>query len=391
MPAQVWSSPAVRAEQTARIMRKACRRHGADVASDLVFCDALWSQDADVFLEAVRACDAGIVVAVGHNPFIEDLTERLTGSRIDFATGGFAAIALAGGAGAGAGGAGAGGEQPAGRLLWFAQGPVSQRWETLVRMEKALAEAAETVEARRDAFFAEPDDVEALHKVRTSIRTLRSLVAFAKPWQDARQNAAVQADLKALVAETSRQRELDVLCEQAQAMENATPEFVGFCTALAADERERVLAALSSKGAAKRYARVSKAMHAVKWRGRVAAEGLAAQDVRARFDKMVAGLEADLAALDLSDAEKTHDVRKDAKRVRYSAEKFEKIIGEDAVQIAKQMEARQDSLGAICDARVNIGIINSLSADDLPEPVAWDLALLRAQNETYLYTALRNG
>ena len=61
------------------------------------------------------------------------------------------------------------------------------------------------------------------------------------------------------------------------------------------------------------------------------------------------------------------------------------------MQVAQEMKDRQDDLGAICDARVNIGIIDSLATEDLPEPVAWDLALLRAKNETFLYTALRDS
>ena len=36
-------------------------------------------------------------------------------------------------------------------------------------------------------------------------------------------------------------------------------------------------------------------------------------------------------------------------------------------------------------------IINGIDVDSLPEPVAWDLAFLRAQNETFLYSTLRNA
>ncbi len=381
---EVWSSPAARAEQTARIMQKACKRHGADVADDLTIVDSLWSQDAKSFMEAVKGCKADIVVAVGHNPFIEDVTAELTGSRIDFATGGFAAIQVAEGQPTDD-------DEPAGRLLWFAQGPVSQRWKTVVHMEGVLGDAADTVEKRLQAFFAAPDDIETMHKFRVSIRTLRSLLAFTAPWQDAAQNKAAQSDLKQLVGETSRLRELDVLTEEAAALVGATPELSEFCRGEAAKERERVMKALSSKQASKRLSHVVSELHDVKWRKFVNAEGLDASVVRARFEELAAELEADLAVLDLADVEKTHEVRKSAKRVRYDAENFKALIGADAVSIAKNMTAHQDNLGAICDARVNIDIINQLPRENLPEPVAWDLALLRAQNETFLYTTLRNS
>ena len=434
VPVQVWSSPAERAMQTARNMHRCCKERGIDVAPGVEPVEALWDQDASAFLAAVRACKAGAVVAVGHNPFIEDLTGRLTASHIDFATGGFAAIALAEGqcagkdnaeaeagaaaeaataagvagaatagvaaAGAGAAGAelvgassdgvagaaaaeagvapvggaeaevavavedkvataggvgseaaaearveaetavGAAGEfEPAGRLLWFAQGPVSQRWRTLVRLERTLKAGADTVVQRLDGFFENPEDIETAHKLRVSIRTLRSLVAFVSPWQKRDQNKAVQADLKAIVACTSRLRELDVFSEQAEELEGAAPEFIAFCREKAAGERRCVLEALASKKMLKRLERVCDELGSVQWRTRVYAEGLGADEVRARFDGLTAQLEGDLAALDLADAEATHDVRKRAKQVRYDAEKFEQLLGDDAVGIAKGMTA----------------------------------------------------
>ena len=381
---QVWSSPAARAMETARIMQKACKRHGADMFPDIIVVDALWSQDSGAFLEAVRSCEADMVIAVGHNPFIEDVTADLTGSHIDFATGGFAAIRLSEDAEVG------GGERPS-RLLWFAQGPVSQRWKTVVQMESILGEAADAVQARLEAFLADSDDIETMHKFRVSIRTLRSLLSFAEPWQDSRQNKEAQANLKSVIAETSRLRELDVLTEQARDMESASFELVEYCDAKAGAERARVVKTLSSKRMAKLLSGVIDALNNVKWRKCVNAGGLEANDVRERFDELCASLESELESLDLADVEKTHDIRKEAKRVRYDAEKFKGIIGDDAVDIAKAMEAHQDNLGAICDARVNIDLINGFSPDDMDEKVAWDLALLRAQNETYLYTTLRNA
>ena len=381
---RVWSSPAARAEQTARLLVSACKREGIGVDPDIQLVDTLWSQDADPFLDNVRACDADVVVAVGHNPFIEDLTARLTGSRIVFATGGLAAIALSEG--------GVGADSPySARLLWFAQGPMAQRWKTLVCLEGVLAGASDTMQERLAAFFADPDDIETMHKFRVSVRTLRSLLAFVKPWQDAAQNETLQAELKAIVAETSRLRELDVLCEQASALQGASPDVVEFCASEALHERQRTCKALSSKKASQRIRHAASELNDVKWRKRVRACGLDAAAVRARFDGLASQLQEELAMLDLADAEQTHDVRKKAKRVRYDAEQLDALLGDDAVDVAKGMTAHQDNLGAICDARVNIGIINGLPLDELPEPVAWDLSLLRAQNETFLYTALRNG
>lgn len=383
---EIWSSPAARAEQTARIMLNVCKDARIDVYDDVRINESLWTQDLPKVLEEVRASSAHTVVAVGHNPFIEDATASLSGSRIVFATGALATLKLdSGNEGQ------AIGETPQSRLLWFAQGPISQNWKTLVCMERVLAESADAVSQRLDAFTDDPNDPETMHKFRVSIRTVRSLVAFIEPWQNPVQNGAVQNDFKAIVSKTSRLRELDVLAQQAQDMEGASEQLVAYTQELAANEREKVLKDLTSKRTAKRLESAITRLHNVKWKRKVESRGLPSEAIRTRFDELAENLNDELITLDLSDVEKTHDVRKNAKRVRYDAEKFSGLVGADALEIAKGMTAHQDNLGSICDARVNIDIINGLPLHDLPDAVAWDLALLRAENETYLYRTLRQG
>ena len=110
---QILSSPATRAMQTAQAVLKACKKRGIGVESTIETVNALWEQDSDAFLDIARACEADVALAVGHNPFIEECCERLCGSRIVFATGGFAAIDLSIGTNRE-------GNEALGRLLWFA-------------------------------------------------------------------------------------------------------------------------------------------------------------------------------------------------------------------------------------------------------------------------------
>ena len=388
---QVWSSPAIRAMQTAKIVVKTLKDQGVKPHGGVLEHEELWAQNSEAFLLEVERCDADVIIAVGHNPFVEMLVNRLTGARIPFATGGIAAISLNDFRAVCESDDTVQADSSVCRLLWFSQGPISQRWKTLVTIEKVFQSGIETTLARRAAFLEDPDDIETMHKFRVSIRTLRSLVAFAKPWQDPDQNEAMQADLKSIVGETSRLRELDVFCEQAKDAPFDSPALVAFCEDEAARERKRVIEVLAQNRTEKRLKRVQEQAKHIRWRKQYVKEGLDARVARARFDSMAANLEHDLSVLDLSDVEPTHDVRKAAKRVRYVAENFSEIVGEDAPTIAKGMTAHQDNLGAVCDARVNIDIINGLANRDLPDEVAWDLALLRAQNETFLYTTLRDS
>ena len=383
----IWSSPALRAQQSAELLECALGKRRITIIGGIEEHPSLWDQDEAKFLSELRDADEGTVFAVGHNPFVESLAKNLTGAEIPCATGGLVCLSV---------------EYPDdtanersdsaenARLPWFSQGPVSQRWKTLVQLENTMRKAADTVEAKRDAFFENPDDIETLHKFRVSIRTLRSLIAFVKPWQNAQQNSETQALLREIVGYTSKQRELDVFAQQARESAVASEELAGFCEGEAACHRKRVLSALESKRLAKKLQRGLSLARSITWKKGVVQNGLADSEVRERFDALVSSLEDELAVLRLSEFEHTHDVRKRAKRARYAAENFKEILGEDAVDIAKGMTSHQDSLGAVCDARVNIALINEFLKRDVSEHVSWELTLLRAQNETFLYSALRD-
>ncbi len=415
--AEVWTSPAKRAFQTARMLVAALSAQGVDVGGIARTMPCLWDGDGAALARAIVESPADVIAIVGHNPLVEAWCRALSGAELRFATGSLAAIELdiddtilasvswpdLFGIPGDVEDSDNRETSPAlervmptelyvlgahSRLLWFVQGPVSQRWKTLSTIEKVLRTGSDTVAERLAAFQEDPDDIETMHKFRVSIRTLRSLAAFVRPWQDKRQNACVNDELRSVVRLTSRQRELDVLAEQCAERPDSSEELVSFLREAAAAERKRVMKALASKKTRKSLARVGKELSDVSWRPRIVHDGLDPSEMRARFDALASALANDLAALDLADVERTHDVRKRAKRVRYNAEKFSDIIGGDAVGIAKDMTAHQDNLGAICDARVNIDIVNSFLEQDLPPEISRELALLRTENEDYLRDTL---
>jgi len=256
------------------------------------------------------------------------------------------------------------------------------------QLQRTLAETADAVQGHREAFFADPDDIETNHHLRTYIRRLRSLVAFVKPWQRSKQNAETQALLKRIVSHTSLLRELDVFEGQVRADHGSSPELVAFCADAAAAERARVLGVLASKPVKRSFKRAMSLAKNVEWKKRYAKHGVKKGAVRARYDDMVESVTAELEALDLADAERTHDVRKRAKRARYVAELCADILGTDAVDAAKDMTAHQDHLGDICDARANVRLIDGFLQQDLSESVRQELLLLRARNEAYLNDVL---
>lgn len=384
--AQIWASPAKRARQTADLLEKALKARDVSLAKKVELHESLWEQDIKGLLDELRASDEKLVFAVGHIPFAEDIVEELAGATPPFSTGGLACLEVHL---VDADDRDNPDVQDHARLEWFVQGPVAAHWETLVHLQETITRTAKAIEERREAFFANPEDIETIHRFRTNIRTLRSFLAFIKPWQNREQNAETQTILRDIVRYTSLQRELDVFEKQARSNPASSPELLAFCKKEASEERAKLLKILASKQVTKSFEHAMASVRHITWKKRYVKSGLPQSVVRKRFDALIASVKADLEVLRLSDEEQTHDVRKRAKRARYVAEFNESILGADAVDIAKGMMAHQDNLGDVCDARANIRLISEFLRRDLPEPVVWDLTLMHAQNETFLYSALK--
>ena len=383
---QIWASPARRARQTAKLLERALVDSNATLEKRIELHSCLWEQSIDEFLADLHASDAKCVVAVGHIPFAEDIVYELTGSTPSFAPGALACLEVH------LADEDLGDEvsmRDSARLKWFVQGPDPASWRTLAQLQRSITATALAIEDRREAFFADPKDIETIHRFRTNTRTLRSLVAFIAPWQDSKQNAKTQSILKEIVGYTSRQRELDVFEKQARSNPDSSPELLAFCKKQASGERAKVLKILKSKRIRKAFDTAMALSKDISWRKRYVKHGLPEEEVRSRFDAMIEAVGAELDSLKLSDAEQTHDVRKRAKRARYVAEFNGDVLGSDAAEIAQGMMSHQDSLGDVCDARANIRLINEFLQQDLPEPLVWELTLMRAQNETALFSALK--
>lgn len=375
---EVWSSPAVRARQTAE---EAARTLGCP---DVRICPNLWEQDEESFLREVADSRTPCVVAVGHSPFVESVAERLSGAVLPFSTGAVAALELPDGFGAPLEDGGDGREGGSARLLWFVQGPQARRWETLCALERGLARAADNVAGRMEAFRENPDDVEALHKLRVSIRTARSLAAFCSPYLKASQSKEIQRDLRAVVLETSDLRELDVLAAQVHELESPSEDLLEALGSARAVERDRLLASLSSPALRKALDRAVANARSIRWKSSVAQGGLAPRRLRGRFASMEAELERGLGSVDFGDHDATHKLRKRAKRVRYVAERFPDLLGDAAERAAREAKAVQDRLGALCDARVNRAIARDFPADGLSEGARRNLDEIAERSEALI-------
>ena len=358
---EVWSSDAVRAMETAEEVAFVLG------VGEIKKHKCLYEQRVEKFLQEAAEADADVVVAVGHNPFIEQAAEVLCGGSVPFKTGSIGIFDIAAYEGV----------PYDGTLRSFSQGPRTNDWKTIVKIEDILGDSARKVKTNMKAFLDNPEDVEALHDFRVSIRSLRSELAFVEPFQRKAQNKMLQEQLRDLVVKTSRLRELDVLTETVTQSDYACDELSAMCAKMRRKECTKLLALIGNKKARKDTEKLLKKFNNIKWRDDVERFGLPREQVASNFELMTIEFEADYLAADYRNVKATHKLRKNAKRVRYTAREFGDIIGEAAEGMPDAMEEVQDELGALCDARVNCDLIDSMPRKKLSDKADTALAALK--------------
>jgi CHAD domain-containing protein len=65
------------------------------------------------------------------------------------------------------------------------------------------------------------------------------------------------------------------------------------------------------------------------------------------------------------------------------------VLGADAADIARHMNDHQDDLGAVCDARANINLVNEFLNRDLDKSLAHELKKIKNENQDVLFNILK--
>ncbi len=375
---EIWSSPAVRALETASIVADSTGVEGVTVKP------YLYSQDVNAFLADVEASDARTVIAVGHVPCMDVVARRLLGYGLRMGKGSVAAIELS-----------RDGEDLKGSLQWFVAGPDAVRWEALTAVDREVSEAAGKLRAKVEAFLDRPDDAEALLGMRVAARRMRSLLQFLEPWQTRKQNTRAISAISGLMEATVHLRELDIfsaavadLVETGELGENSLlPMACGNERKLECD----TLLSVMRKGSARKQLRsVLEDLEHFHWRKGVLADGVTAEDFQARFDEEFAALDAALFGLDLHDLEAVLVARRDAKEIHYVASRLGAVLGTERADASRYLDEIQNELGALCDAHRNQRLAEEYSRSPRFRGVRADLGVT-ARDQGEVVSAILSG
>lgn len=377
LEAVVWSSPAVRALETAQVVADVVDAPGIEAH------DSLYAQDLPAFLGELEAARAETVVAVGHAPFVDLAATRLVGTAPTFDKGGVAAIELPEG------------PHAPGRLRWFVAGPDAAVWEELAVVERAVAGAAADLVGLAREFLATPEDAEALRSFRVALRRVRSLLQFLGSWQSKKQNRRSEHALKELQTASGRLRSLDILAQTVADLveggELAENSLLPLATAKErALECSSLLEFMRAQHSGKGLSRLSDDLADLSWKSRVLVSGLTEQDFQARFDEELAAVDDDLFGLDLRDEDAVFSARRDAKEMHYVAELLGAVLGPERAQMSEYMDEIQVELGALSDARRNQRLAEECARSPRFGGVRADLGVV-ARDQSEVVSAITSG
>lgn len=342
----VWSSPAIRAMQTAQVVANVLGVDGIEVDQ------TLYDQNVDAILAQISTTSEDTVVIVGHVPSLDAIASRLLGKDIRLNKGAALALELPQPA------ATAEEEATPASLLWFVDGPKPSVWGSLVSIEGEVTASAGELAACAERFFNNPDDADALCDFRMAVRRLRSLVSFLAPWESKKQAERADKVLRNLLDATARLRGIDIfsqtvddLVEAGELGENSLLPVA--CAHERKLERSSFMELVRKKGLVKKLDALVEELSGFRWKKSVLARGLSEEDLKSRFDEELDALDQALFGLDLSSANAVYDARRDAKELHYVANRLGVVLGDERAQMSQYMDEIQRDLGALCNARTN--------------------------------------
>lgn len=245
--------------------------------------------------------------------------------------------------------------------------PASEAWIEILRL---LLAAVRTNEAGlRDDL-----DSEFLHDFRVAVRRARSVLGEATNLFDATEIGRLKADLKWLGQATGPTRDLDVFLLDTAAFSDELPrerrdDLKAFTAYLEQRQREAHQALVSDldtdryAGLVETWTRFLDAPPVADPDGSRPAPEVAAERIVAAHRRLIKRgrrIGAD------SEPERLHDLRKDAKRLRYLLECFGSLFRSDEITpIVKQLKGVQDVLGTFQDGQVQSSQLGAFAQDML--------------------------
>jgi phosphohistidine phosphatase SixA len=364
---KIWTSPLVRARQTAELVAEAT---AVEVIQPQEFLE---TGDFVAFREALEREDDGFNLAlVGHEPYMSNWTKELIGAAIPFKKGAVALFTVDLNA------------EPIGNLEWLlAPGKLAKRKheataDKMLSVDKhegsskydpcdgedtlyadIINEQIAGVQHAYAAYQQDPVEPESAHALRVAIRQLRALLNFNKANGEEKYYREAGEDWRDIATTFGYLRELDVLMEECRELRGLYPDMLaedGQVMTWLMEERQGEqdsIHELITSGALTERILDAEAATAHYLKSISLDDDQQKKATLKKLEKMKKRLMRKWEEVDFSNHEQTHSLRINAKKLRYAATYLAPIMGEKDKDTIKEMKKVQTALGTLCDLDIN--------------------------------------
>ncbi|MGI6591574.1 MAG: SixA phosphatase family protein [Eggerthellaceae bacterium] len=397
----LWSSPYLRAFQTAQVV--------SDVVGDgnIEGHYSLTRSKCDEFLDELIHSENQTVIAVGHNPFMEEAIDRLVGYPMAFEKGSVAAIRLI---------------VPedsekieakdlSGELLWFVKGPDWHRWRILQRISDDIKEVADDFDVSVKAGLGSEADHQILVAAIEKGERLRAYLSFIRPF--AREHTLVEMVeyLDRILKKLYRLYSFDLLCKEIsqhsptfsfqanrddEARVSLEPPKLSLEERLEAPDPQPTLyehvyqvrkeswaslcELLASKKAMKRFDSFIVKAENIKWRRSVNEAGLRGEELENRFRKLMERLIGEWDTVRFGDDRATLRLSLDMLRIQVISHSLSAIASCHTEDIPNSLIDSFQDVSELCDVRYMQETLESCNSPSMYGEATYQLVSLR----TYL-------
>lgn len=395
----LWSSPYLRAFQTAQVI--------ADLIEDgnIEGHYSLTRYTCDEFLDELVHTEDRTVIAVGHNPFMEELLFRLLGFRMSFEKGSVAAIRL----NMPEDGAPITPEDLVGELLWFVKGPDWRCWLVLQQISDDIKAAADGFDSLVKSGFTAPPDHQTLRATVEQGELLRAYFSFVRPFARERSIVGMIEYLDGFLKKLYRLYSFDLLCQEISQHPATYPfrcsqnnECPALAEPLELSLEERLCApdpqptlyehahevrnkcwtilqdTLTSKKSVKRFDSFIEAAENLKWRHPIEEGGLKSEELEHRFQMLLERLIGEWETVRFGDAQATLRLCLDMMRIQLIAQSLGSVADCHTDDIPHSLTASHEDISELCDVRDMLDTLDSVNSAAMYGEATYQFVSLRA-------------
>lgn len=245
------------------------------------------------------------------------------------------------------------------------------------KRKQVFEDQINTIETLHQDYMNNPFSADIVHDLRVAMRKFRALLNFVKPQMDEEDYERMNGTLRDAAMVFGPLRELDVLteyCEQyAVDHPQASEEYYQLFNTFAKNRRLEMNRTFNKTNQQKIRDAIDSSRDILEmdlfdkkktWK----------KFVVKRIDKKASKLKKAYKKVDLSHYEEVHEIRKQAKKQRYSASFFNSTVGKDLKQYEVKAKDIQNEFGEITDAHVNYDMLTDY-ADKVTQDELRDLIL----------------